>query len=268
MSGVPITPEIYLNKWLLINDGYHNGYYNMAADEEMLSFDKCVLRLYGFKPACITIGYFMDAEKTLNQNYLRSNNIDLTRRITGGKAVLHDDEITYSISAPLSYFGKSVLNAYNEVSNVLINTYNRIGINAAKNAENIKTDGNICFAEKSKYEILYNGKKIAGFAQKKCGDRILQHCSIPFTIDYTKLKNCFKNSETAGISELKTKFTSINELTEKNVNYNLFAGSFISSFKEHFNVDFIETDFSEENRENIRKRMQRKYIQNCWIQRK
>ncbi len=238
----------------------------MAADEEMLSFEKPVLRIYGFKPYCITLGYSMNADNALNRDYIIHKGFDITRRMTGGKAVLHGDEITYSLAAPLSFFGKSVVNAYEKSSLVLEYAYRQCGIVIERAGENEKGNNPICFAEKSKYEVSAGGKKLAGFAQKKCGDKILQHCSIPLSIDFNLLENCFFQKEEA--IELKDKISAANLLGKGNVTFTGFKDFLLEGFKKTFQVDFEITDFSAEQEKNIYERVNRKYILPCWVMRK
>ena len=255
------------NNWIFIDSGYKSGFYNIAADEEILSFEKPVLRIYGFKPYCITLGYSMNADDALNRDYIIHKGFDITRRMTGGKAVLHGDEITYSLAAPLSFFGKSVVNAYEKSSLVLEYAYRQCGIVIERAGENEKGNNPICFAEKSKYEVSAGGKKLAGFAQKKCGDKILQHCSIPLNVDFSVLKNCFSLEE-GEANELADKISAVNLLSKEFIAYAAFKNYLLEGFKKIFHVDFEITDFSAEQEKNIYERVNRKYILPCWVMRK
>jgi lipoate-protein ligase A len=257
-----------LAKWYLIESGAKSGFYNMAADEEMLNLDKPALRIYAFKPNCITMGYFMKTENTINFDFIRKNNIDVTRRITGGKAVLHANELTFSLCAPLKTFGKSVISAYKTVSLILKKVYSKIGIHTNNYSSQNTGENHICFTEKSRYEITSNNKKIAGFAQKKCSDKILQHCSVPFEIDYSLLLKSFKNNERISKDFLKQNMSCINELTDENISYEKFSNLLINAFKQEMNIDFTRYEFSEVNLTNINNKINCKYIMPCWIKQK
>ncbi len=236
----------------------------MAADEEMLKLKKPVLRIYGFKPYCLTLGYFMSAEQTLDMNFIKDNNINVTRRITGGKAVLHANEITYSVAAPLSLFGKSIISAYEQISKALQNAFRECGLNVDRTQGKSLSKGPVCFAEKSRYEITYNGKKVAGYAQKKCGDKILQHCSIPFEIDYSLLIKCFKEKHQTQ-RDLKSKMTCLNENLSCPVNFHDFSRCIVKGFENVLNINFTRYDFTLQEEQNIYNQMQKKYLMPCWL---
>lgn len=239
----------------------------MAADEEMLKFDKPVLRIYSFKPSCLTIGYFMNALECVDFDFLKQNNIDLTRRITGGKGVLHHNEITYCVAAPISLFNNSVISAYEKTSKALKRAFGFCGIEVDNHSCEDKNHTPVCFAGKSRYEITYKSKKITGFAQKKCGDKVLQHCSIPFDIDFKLLSRCFLDNF-YNTNELKSKMASFNDFIIEKENYDSFSEKLIKGFKEEFNIDFINHSFSPVHETSISKQKQKKYVMPCWIKKR
>ncbi len=268
MSGHHIEQGKFLNdQWFLIDSGEQNGFYNMAADEEMLNFEKPVLRIYAFKPFCLTIGYFMNTAETLNIEYLKKNNIDFTRRITGGKAVLHANEITYSLVVPISLFNNSVIQAYKKSAQALRRAFSLCGIKVSSTGEENTSAAAVCFAGKSKYEITFGNKKVAGFAQKKMGDKILQHCSIPFDIDFNMLADCFIDKSYIP-ENLKNKMAGINQITEKNENYKSFSQKLIHGFSENFNINFSNYEFTDSQKQNIYNQIGKKYVMPCWINKK
>jgi lipoate-protein ligase A len=268
LSEAHTKPEKYLNnKWLLIKDTKKNGFWNMAADEELLSFEQPVLRVYGFSPHCVTIGYGMNGQKSVDYTFCKNNNIDITRRITGGKAVFHADEVTYSLSVPVSFFNNSLINAYKKSAEALAIAYSHYGINIQSQSNIICSESPVCFLEKSHYEISYEDKKLAGFAQKKSGKKILQHCSIPLNIDFNIFGGCFGIYDQDKINNLKDKISCLFHLTGKNISFNDFSDILILSFKKAFNIEFIETSFSNEHVQRIIERVNSKYILPCWINR-
>ena len=270
MLEVPIWRVTYLmNKWLLIKDGFNNGFYNMAADEELLSFNQPVLRIYGFKPYCLSLGYFMNANEDIDFDFCQNNNIDVTRRITGGKAVLHANELTYCVVVPLGSFSKSIMGVYEKISNALKNIFEKIGIEVENSTDYKRLDKNaICFAEKSKYEITSKGKKIIGFAQKKYSDKILHHGSIPFSIDFKILSGCFKGNKVENEAFIRERVTSINNELPNNIDYKEFSEFFIKGFEETLDIDFTEYKYTPIQKENILKKARSKYVLPCWVKNK
>lgn len=185
--------------WRLIEDGAADGYRNMAADEALL--ESCAagsagfpaLRLYAFAPPCLSIGFSQALESAVDLDFCRSRGIDVVRRPTGGRAVLHDDEITYAVVARAGTppFDGSVLDVYRTISRALIAGFEIVGLAAAVSSSSRGTgsprEGAVCFAEPTRHEIGASGFKIAGSAQARRRGAFLQHGSIPISHDMETL---------------------------------------------------------------------------------
>ena len=185
----------------------------MALDEALLhsvaNGDSLpVLRFYRWSPATVTLGYAQSVFKDLDLDVCHRAGLDVVRRSTGGRAVLHDNEVTYSVIAPFNagLFGNSVLDCYRVISEVLQKTLVHLGLPAQLVPGKLRDDGQsgtkaICFAAPSQYELIINGCKVAGSAQRRHGQAFLQHGSIPVEIDLELLGKVLKsdvNSLTAG----------------------------------------------------------------------
>jgi lipoate-protein ligase A len=181
----------------LLDTDANLGVYNMAVDEELLArarAGKCVpvLRFYSWDPAAVSIGRFQKIEKAVNADACKQRGIDIVRRITGGRAVLHYRELTYSIIArtddPL--FPTNVLGTYKLIAAGLLQGLKNLGIRAEivsrsdRLATPVKKDAQefACFSSPSWYEILAHDRKIIGSAQRRLSNAFLQHGSI--LIDY------------------------------------------------------------------------------------
>ncbi|HHY45061.1 MAG TPA: lipoate--protein ligase family protein [Firmicutes bacterium] len=178
------------------------GSYNMAVDEAILR--SCArgetgptLRFYQWNPACLSLGYFQDVSREVNMEALPSQGVDLVRRVTGGKAVLHDNELTYSVVVPEKMLPGSVLETYRRISQALVEGLRLMGIPATLAAlEHGVTSRDprfrqaACFSAPSWFEILWEGKKLIGSAQNRKSGIILQHGSIPLRFDASKLVKC------------------------------------------------------------------------------
>lgn len=184
--------------WRFLNTGFQNAFMNMAIDEvlsqiSVIKDNKPVFRIYGWRPHAISIGYNQD-ENEINLEKCNEDNIDVVRRPTGGRAIFHAEEVTYSVILPASspLFVNDTLTLYNIISEGLVEGLQMMGINAelAKRATdtplNMRT--NIpCFSSAAKYEITAQNKKLVGSAQRRYQSSILQHGSILVGVEHLRL---------------------------------------------------------------------------------
>ena len=254
-----------------IDTGFRNAFENMAIDEALLKYCEApILRVYGWKPAAISIGYNQDAEKEINLDYCKKNNIEIVRRITGGKAVFHDKEITYSFILPENnnLIPLEVNESYRIIANALVIALKKIGINAdiKKAPDKIKTP--ICFNSSNWYELLANGRKISGSAQRRFNGKVLQHGPVLIDFDYNKNNSIFNsNNDFDNILNLKNRVTSIkNEFKNNNmpIMYKELAEAIKSGFKENFNFKMINSPLNNEETKLAEKLTEEKYSTEEW----
>ena len=212
-------------KWRIITDRPRNGAENMAVDEAILESvvnksSAPVIRLYSWSSPCVTIGYFQRMYEAIDVDEVDVNSLDLVRRPTGGRAILHSDELTYSLTAPLSEFDdcKSVLETYLKINCGLAMGFRDYGINvelAPSDDQDVRTPeaflsslkyvsqsqvfrphvkSAACFDTSAPYELVFHGRKVAGSAQTRRHDVLLQQGSIPFSMDYGLMKRLFRLS--------------------------------------------------------------------------
>jgi lipoate-protein ligase A len=170
----------------------------MALDEAILeSAGKGMvpptLRLFSWFPACLSLGFAQPIEDVEVES-LQSHGWGLVRRPTGGRAILHIDELTYSVCGPHSepHLSGGVLESYRNLSRALLLALKKIGINADSitNETQLSTEDKnnpICFEVPSNYEITVNGKKLIGSAQARKKAGVLQHGSLPLRGDLTRI---------------------------------------------------------------------------------
>lgn len=216
-------------KWRLLDTGYQNAYTNMAIDEaiSMACSQKLVpptIRFYGWKPAAISLGYFQKINRALNIHNCLKLGLDIVRRPTGGRTVLHDQEITYSLVSPIDnpLLPNNVLGCYQLIGKALHMGLNNLNIKAELTprkkipSERVHREKpSSCFFTLSPYEILVNGKKIIGSAQKREKGNFLQHGSILLEINAENLSTVLQippENRSVFINTLKKRVTSINEL--------------------------------------------------------
>ncbi len=188
---------------------------NMAIDQYFLKFGTGIsVRLYGWDPTAISIGYSQNAEQVVNLPFCAKNMIPVVRRSTGGGAVYHKNDITYMVSAPISVFqDRSVTGMYKEIANYLLKTLKKIGIPchfagavSPEERRNGMKQGIACFLLPSDYEILAHDRKLVGSAQHRESTRILQHGSIAWRFDYEETASCLRTAT----ESLKERVISLN----------------------------------------------------------
>lgn len=178
--------------WRLIDTGPLSGPENMAIDEALLAcFDPetsvPVFRLYGWNPPALTLGRFQDTRAVLDLNRCRADNIPVIRRITGGGIIYHADELTYSIVCAPHHLpnAATVKESFRTLTAFLLRFYTSLGLTAQYAVEASSDPSGLgertpfCFAGRESFDILINGRKIGGNAQRRLKNAIFQHGSIP-----------------------------------------------------------------------------------------
>lgn len=165
-----------------------------------------VFRLYGWSPACISLGR-NQSDEFLDKNFLKTAGIDIVRRLTGGRALLHDNEITYSFICPQNYLknGEHIVSSYKEISQLLINKFKKLGIDLDfGTSKPVKTGFDYCMLVSTGADLCYNNKKLIGSAQCRKNGYILQHGSILYDFDKELLEKIFNEKvETNEITTIK-----------------------------------------------------------------
>ncbi len=192
-----------------------------------------VFRVYSFSPPAISLGKFQQASDVVNTEAAAEDSVETVKRITGGGAVFHDNEITYSMVFPSSLTAAySARQSYKFLCSFLLKTYEKLGLNAeyAGRASDTKLNtGGICFAGREKYDININGRKAGGNAQKRFRNKIFQHGSIPLGVSQSALDRYFKNPKTVNCYSMN----------EDKINIEKIKRALIESFIEYFNCDLI-----------------------------
>ena len=175
------------------------GLNNMAVDNDLLesaivqNLDYPIFRLYVWNPPCVSLGRNQD-DSFLDKEFLKQNNIDVVRRLTGGRALLHDNEITYSFICPVSYLqnGEHIVASYKEISQMLIDKFKRLGIELDfGESKPVKTGFDYCMLISTGADLCYQGKKLIGSAQCRKKGYILQHGSILYDYNKSLLEKIF-----------------------------------------------------------------------------
>src|SRR5215475_7395342 len=235
--------------WKLIIDGALDGARNMAIDASLLDEveksdgPKTIVRFYGWSTPTISLGRNQQIDNAVDVEYCRSNGIDIVHRPTGGRAVLHDDELTYAvISNDTGCFGDTIYGNYKRVSEAICLAYNRLGVPAilAPETRRLSPRSNgadpPCFLSPSRYELVVEGRKIAGSAQRRLRRSFLQHGSMPITCNRLELARATRlpspeplDQEMAGVAEFLAERPTVEQL----------RGSLIRAFQDYFSIEFM-----------------------------
>lgn len=234
--------------WELIIDGAIDGISNMAIDAALLDevesspAARTIVRFYEWRRPAVSLGRNQQLDNAVDAEYCRANGIDIVHRPTGGRAVLHDDELTYAvISNDATCFGDTIYGNYKRVSEALCIGYNALGVPAilapdTRKAAALRNGGDPpCFLSPSRYELMVNGRKIVGSAQRRVRRSFLQHGSMPITCDRETLARVTRMSDT---SFLEQEMAGVAEFLPERPTVEQLTGAFIRAFQEYFSIEF------------------------------
>lgn len=186
-------------RWRYIGNGPGSAEWNMAVDEALLrSFkkgDAPILRLYGWEVPSLSFGRFSRPEEVLHLERLQSLKIPYARRMTGGGILVHGSDISYTLIVPGAWVKeKGVKENYRYLCRFLLTLYRQAGLDAdfAQQKKCTLEHTDVCLAGTEAYDIVIDGKKIGGNAQRHTRNALLQHGSVPLSIDAERFETLFK----------------------------------------------------------------------------
>jgi len=239
----------------------------MAMDEAIATAVKKgnsppTLRLYGWSIPSVSIGYFQKMTD-IDIDYCQERGIPIVRRPTGGRAILHDYEITYSFSIKTDsgIFSKGLLDSYEKISKAFSLALSKIGLapEMKLQREPHRSRNPLCFQSTSYGEITINSKKVIGSAQKRWSDGLLQQGSIPLIIEEEEIAKVFRLKS----SETGKKFTGLKKILS-DLNTESFKNVIRISFEETFDTSLIPLSPSNEEVSLAGELEVRKYRLSSW----
>lgn len=272
-------------KWRLIHSGISTAAVNMAIDEAiMLAHSRGevppTLRFYGWEPAAVSMGYFQRVKAAIDRQECDRLGIDVVRRLTGGRAVLHDRELTYSIVIHENHpsIPATISASYRYLSRGLIGGLLQLGVTAAMsmpreaygkiNRARTAPSSAACFDAPSHYELTFEGRKVIGSAQVRKYGVVLQHGSI--LLDFSPGKTAAvlvadaAEKKQAVAQILACRAASLSEILGYNVNREEVYKAMCKSFAESLEAEFTEAFLTEEELETSRRLATSKYNQCSW----
>ena len=268
-------------KWRFLDTGKGNAFFNMALDEAILKAvgkdaSPPTFRLYGWNPDAVTFGYSQDIERLINIESCKIDDVDITRRLTGGHAVFHKNEVAYSMVGSIDdpCFGGNIMDTYQSINKVLVESFNLLGINAKINCGG--TEKGIpnsirrllpCFLITSRFEITLDGKKLVGSAQRRFNGLFLQQGSILIGPGHERIINYIKDNEMA--SEFKERLSdwSIDFKSKFNDNFSIVSlkKSILSVFKKTVDTGYEFEYPTQEELKHTNRLIEERYKSKGWI---
>ncbi len=268
--------------WRLLLSPPATGAWNMAIDEAILEnimsgVSSPTLRLYAWNPPCLSLGR-SQPYADIDVESIKTNGWDIVRRATGGRAILHTDELTYSIIAQKNniHLRGSVLESYRHLATFLLVALKNLGINAEMNPvgrfQKSATHTNpVCFETPSAYEITVNGKKIIGSAQARQKDGVLQHGSLPLTGDLTRVTEALNfpdaSSRQIAAQMLMLRASTLDSALGREVDWGTASKSFTRAFESVLGIRLMPKDLSQAERSRASELIQKKYAHPDWTER-
>jgi len=266
--------------WRLLKTQPTSGAWNMAMDEAILEAVARgevppTLRLYAWQPPCLSIGYAQpsgDAEL----NRLNERGWELVRRPTGGRAILHTDELTYAVIAPSGEpcLAGGVLGSYRRLSGALLSVLEQLGvptqIESGKTTEGTRQEA-VCFEIPSNYEITANGKKLIGSAQARKKNVVLQHGTLPLKGDLSRITQVLRYPEESArrkaAQRLIERATTVEAVLGYRPSWEAAAEAFAESFLRKLNLTLVPGEATPAERSRTHELVQVKYANKSWTMR-
>ncbi|MCQ6273727.1 lipoate--protein ligase family protein [Bacillus sp. V3B] len=269
--------------WRFIDTDNGSASFNMALDEALLEWNSQgqippVIRFYGWNPATLSIGYFQKVEKEINLATVKEQGLGFVRRPTGGRAVLHEHELTYSVivSEEHSKMPKTVTEAYRVISEGILKGFHNLGLDAYFSVPTTDEDraslkspqSAVCFDASSWYELVVEGRKVAGSAQTRQKGVILQHGSILLDLDENKLFSLFKFPNDRVKDRMRKSFTSkavaINDISLRTISIDEAKQAFKTGFEEGLDIHLEPYQLTEAEMNYVNKIAKDRYENDAW----
>ncbi|MBN2550804.1 MAG: lipoate--protein ligase family protein [Anaerolineales bacterium] len=270
------------SRWRLVITPPLPGAMNMAVDEAILEAAgggdvPPTLRLYAWEPACLSLGYAQPYTDVFLPG-LAAHGWELVRRPTGGRAILHVDELTYSVCGPHDEprLAGSVLDSYRVLAGALLRALHMLDIPAQANEKSRQNASSqaqnpVCFEAPSNYEIIVQGKKLVGSAQRRSKDGVLQHGSLPLCGDLSRitLALAFPNEQErrTAAQRLLQRAATAEMILGRPLAWEQAAQAFAAAFADELNLEFIRADLTEAELQRAEQLLEERYANPGWMQR-
>lgn len=279
-SGTSSSESYPRATWRLLKSQPASGAWNMAVDEAILEAigredSPSTLRLYAWNPPCLSLGY-AQPEEDVDWQQVSLHHWQVVRRPTGGRAILHTDELTYAVIAPHTEprLSGGVLVSYRRISRALLNALNILNLlvesvaDPEVNNPSSNPKGPVCFEVPSNYEITFQGKKLIGSAQARRKEGILQHGTLPISGDLTRITKALhfpgEDLRQEAASRLLERATTVELALGRVISWRQAADAFAAGFSRALNLDFQVGRLSRRESERALELVEHKYQYLDW----
>ncbi len=255
----------------------------MAVDESIfehihLRKAKPTLRLYSWNPPCLSLGH-AQSFKDVDVERLKSHGWEVVRRVTGGRAILHTDELTYSVtgSAEEPVLAGGILESYNRLAQALLSAIKDLGLQVEMKEHALAGEpaalnlNPVCFEVPSIYEITVDGKKLIGSAQARKREGVLQHGSLPLTGDLTRICDAlvFENASARQTAKerLLARATTVESVLGVKTDWETAAQAFVQGFEAELGIQFERGELSHSESQRAEELVHEKYAHPSWTER-
>lgn len=260
--------------WRLLNTHHLDGATNMAIDEAISravreGLAPPTLRFFGWQPACLSLGQAQPGAD-VDGAACRADGVDVVRRPTGGRAILHTDELTYSVVAPDTEprVAGSIVESYRRLSEGLLAGLALIGVptQQAERPDNHDRDqGPVCFEVPSNYEIVFDGKKLVGSAQMRRPGVVLQHGTLPLHGDIARITKYLRSRPDA--DRVRSRATTVESAIGQILSFDQAADSMARGFAAALNLDLQPGALTDQERRWAEELRREKYASDEWTYR-
>ncbi len=238
------------------------------------------LRLYAWNPPCLSLGH-AQSFADVDMERVKANGWEVVRRVTGGRAILHTDELTYSVtgSADEPVLAGGVLESYSRLAQALLFAIRELGlpVEIKEHADQPATQNlnPVCFEVPSTYEITVNGKKLIGSAQARKKEGVLQHGSLPLTGDLTRIcqvlifkdETARENAAQRLLAHATTVSAATHAATALSADWETAAQAFVKGFEAQLGIRFQREEMSRSESERAEELVKEKYANPTWTER-
>jgi lipoyl(octanoyl) transferase len=269
-----------MNTWRLLHTPPSSGAWNMAVDESILEHihrgeASSTLRLYSWNPPCLSLGH-AQSFADVDMERVKVNGWEVVRRMTGGRAILHTDELTYSVtgSANEPVLTGGILESYNRLAQALMFAMRELGLPVEMKKEEVSHASDaanpVCFEVPSTYEITVGGKKLIGSAQARKKEGVLQHGSLPLTGDLTRICQALIFKDEAArenaARRLLARATTVESITGVEKDWETAARAFVHGFEIQLGIHFQRGEMSRSESERAEELVNKKYAHPSWTE--
>jgi lipoate-protein ligase A len=260
--------------WRLLVSSPADGATNMAIDEAILravsrGLVRPTLRLYAWQPPCLSLGRGQRGTE-VDQAACARDGLHVVRRPTGGRAILHTDELTYSVVAPLDEprVAGDIVTSYRRLSRALLAALRRLGVDAESHLAATEEPGAeapnpVCFEVPSHYELTAaDGRKLVGSAQMRTSEVVLQHGTLPLEGDIARICRYVEGGST--LERVRARAATLEGALGRRVEWDEAAAAVVAGFSTALNLTFERDELTSEEQSWMAELRGAKYAKGTW----